>query len=1474
MDTQQLVELGKQMNLEGEKLCEYVRAEQAIARDERMRISLEKKEARMADIEDEERIAAKAEKERIAEKEEAERIRQHEKDILRIQAESDRIRSQETSMSREINDSAYRPRNYGRSPKLPVFCDGKDDMDAYLQRFERYAENEGWEDGCYGTYLGTLLSGKALEVYSRLPASEAKDYSKLKEALLIHYQLTQEDYRKKFHSGTQTSMETASQYLARLEHFFDNWIRLSRIEESFEELRELILVEKFLHSCPRELALFIRERSPRDKKQLLELAKVFTSARAAVGGSNKTQQSNRDAEVRPNNQPLSNRSNNESHWNQDTGKGLCYLCRQPGHRAISCPTGRPRRYDDKMRPPMQGHAACLMNEIDCDSIPIIGGGCSLERENLPLMKGWMGDQEITVLRDTGCTGVMIRAELVNPSQYTGSNQRLMSITSRMEEFPVAWIQIDTPVFVGSVHALCLPNPICDLIIGNIPGVHPEILGSSGRYLVQEGNQELTKVKAYENDLDTREDLDINKDDDRMKSTQDMLAKEEKEVIGGAVQTREGRSREVHPLKPLLIHGNLEYQQCSPKQFKEAQTQDPSLDRFFEWAKEPFQGNNSQNKWFEMDGDLLVRRYKRPEDGVFLRQVLVPKKLRDEVLRLGHDGILAGHLGIKKSGDRIITNFYWPGIMGDIRRYCQSCDICQRTVDKGSVRRAPVQSVPWVHIPFDKVAIDLIGPLHPVTNRGKRYILTVVDYATRYPEAVPLEKIDTESIAEALIGIFSRVGFPREILSDNGAQFVSQVMKEVTRLISVKQLFSSPYHPMANGLCEKFNGTLKKMLIRMSNEQPKEWDRFIEPLLFAYREVPQESTGFSPFELLYGRTLRGPMSILRDLWTKEGIDNEVITTYQYVFDLRNRIEDTCNVARENLLTAQRKYKKHFDKSARLRTLDIGERALVILPTDHNKLLLRWKGPYQVVEKIGVCDYRIKIGNHNRLFHINMLKKYIDREPILCAVAAILDPMDCPELEINEMPEIGKETYLDVPISDELTEGPARDIKRLLEEYEEIFSDIPGLTYLEEHLITLNTDAPVRRKSYPVPFSKVTEIENEVKKMMSMGIVEPSKSPYCSPLLLVKKSDGSLRPVVDYRLLNRATIFDAEPMPNPEEIYAKLNKGKYFSTFDFCKGYWQIPMNLEDKEKTAFSSTLGLFQFVRMPFGLINAGATYERMMRKLLNGMTGVANYVDDVIVYSTTWEEHMVSLRELFNRVKEASLTMKPSKCNVAYSQVNFVGHKVGAGQLTTQMDKVERVMNAEIPRNKTQVRSLLGLVGYYRKFIDNFASLTAPLSDLTKNGKPDIVQWNDDLQERFEKIKTQLCNAPVLKLPDFDKDFVLRTDASDTGLGAVLLQKHGETMFPTVYASKKLTGASKSYATVEKECMAIVWAIDKFSVYLYGRAFTLQTDHQPLMYLNSAKLTNPRLMRWALKLQPYRFRIEAIPGVDNVGADWLSRSV
>ena len=204
---------------------------------------------------------------------------------------------------------------------------------------------------------------------------------------------------------------------------------------------------------PGNWLLFIRERSPSDMKHLLELSKIFTSARAAVGGSVKPHQPNRDTYPRSNSQPIPNRPNTGPNWNQHPGRGLCYLCQKPGHRAAACPTGRPQRYDDRIRQPVHGHAACLIQDEDEYSFPVIGGGSVLEKDNLPLMKELIGDQEVTVLRD--------------------NITMLKMVTSRLEEYPVAWIQVDTPVFSG---ALCLPDPICDLVIGNIPGIHPNILG--------------------------------------------------------------------------------------------------------------------------------------------------------------------------------------------------------------------------------------------------------------------------------------------------------------------------------------------------------------------------------------------------------------------------------------------------------------------------------------------------------------------------------------------------------------------------------------------------------------------------------------------------------------------------------------------------------------------------------------------------------------------------------------------------------------------------------------------------------------------------------------------------------------------------------------------------------------------------------------------------------------------------------------
>ena len=211
----------------------------------------------------------------------------------------------------------------------------------------------------------------------------------------------------------------------------------------------------------------------------------------------------------------------------------------------------------------------------------------------------------------------------------------------------------------------------------------------------------------------------------------------------------------------------------------------------------------------------------------------------------------------------------------------------------------------------------------------------------------------------------------------GSQFTSALMKEVSRLLSFKQLVTSPYHPICNGLVERFNGTLKKMLTRMCAERPKDWDKYIDPLLFAYREVPQESLGFSPFELIYGWPVRGPMQVLRELWTKDIEDPRVRTTYQYVLDLRERLESTVSLAQQNLQNMSKKYKKYYNRKSRRRHLKVGSKVLVLLPTKTNKLLMSWKGPYEVVEKLSVLDYRIKMGKKVKTFHINMLRQYIER-----------------------------------------------------------------------------------------------------------------------------------------------------------------------------------------------------------------------------------------------------------------------------------------------------------------------------------------------------------------------------------------------------------------------------------------------------------------------------------------------------------------
>ena len=426
---------------------------------------------------------------------------------------------------------------------------------------------------------------------------------------------------------------------------------------------------------------------------------------------------------------------------------------------------------------------------------------------------------------------------------------------------------------------------------------------------------------------------------------------------------------------------------------------------------------------------------------------------------------------------------------------------------------------------------------------------------------------------------------------------------------------------------------------------------------------------------------------------------------------------------------------------------------------------------------------------------------------------------------------------------------------------------------EHDIKLTTDTPVRVKQYPLPYSMMQAVNDEVRSMIELGVIERSESPYCSPVIIVKKKDNTNRFCIDFRVLNKITVFDAEPMPSMEQIFAKLASYKFISKLDLSKGYWQIALSDRSKPYTAFQTPLGLFQFTVLPFGLVTAQASCSRLMRKLLQNLSNVDNFVDDIIIFTLTWKQHIDTLRALLQRLREANLTVKPVKCFIGFASIECLGHMVSEGTLQPCQDKINSILHAERPTTKKQVRSFLGLVGFYRQFIKNFSELAAPLTELTKKGQRNQdIKWGESQEKAFNQLRQALVSKPILKMVEISKPFTLQVDASDLGIGAIVLQEENGKKVPVAYASRKLKQSERSYAVIEKECLALVWAVQKFSRYLYGTPFTVETDHCPLKYLNEAKLKNARLMRWALILQPYRIHINAINGSENVGADYLSR--
>ena len=334
---------------------------------------------------------------------------------------------------------------------------------------------------------------------------------------------------------------------------------------------------------------------------------------------------------------------------------------------------------------------------------------------------------------------------------------------------------------------------------------------------------------------------------------------------------------------------------------------------------------------------------------------------------------------------------------------------------------------------------------------------------------------------------------------------------------------------------------------------------------------------------------------------------------------------------------------------------------------------------------------------------------------------------------------------------------------------------------------------------------------------------------------------------------------------------MTTSNYFSKLDLTKGYWQIPLHKDSQEYTAFQGPDALYQFKYMPFGLSTAPAIFNR---KIFNQVENVETYFDDICVHTEDWEKHTKTLRQVFEILKEAGFTVKPSKVELGKTSINFLGHRVEGGLLKPEYANVHKVLKIERPKTKKQVRSIVGIISYYNKFIPNFSTLSAPLTDLTKKGQPNNIRWTSECQQTLDVIQKYLSSEPILILPDNKSKFILRTDASTKGIGACLLQSRNNTLHPVKFISRKLMDRETRYSTIERECLAIIWAVQKLAYYLLGSSFILQCDHQALKYLRTATYTNSRITRWLLILHEFYFEVQYIKGEHNVIADCLSRLV
>ncbi|CAG5133313.1 unnamed protein product, partial [Candidula unifasciata] len=527
-------------------------------------------------------------------------------------------------------------------------------------------------------------------------------------------------------------------------------------------------------------------------------------------------------------------------------------------------------------------------------------------------------------------------------------------------------------------------------------------------------------------------------------------------------------------------------------------------------------------------------------------------------------------------------------------------------------------------------------------------------------------------------------------------------------------------------------------------------------------------------------------------------------------LKQKLHLGWELAANNLKKARAKQAACYNKRAKERSLNVGDKVLLLLPQGRNKLEIGWMGPYSVVEKVSRTNYKISIRGKTRVYHINLLRKYTEGNtecPATLLAMSVATEIEGGENMGAEYPLKPQESIDDVVVNPSLTPEQKQAINRVLLKHSNVLTDKPGLTNLIEYDMKLKSSEPIRQKPYTILFAKETALREEIQTLLKEGIISPSESPYSAGVVLLRKPSGEHRLCIDYRQLNRITEFQPEPLPDQKQLFAKLSGAKFFSKMDLSKGYYQIPVRPDIRPYLGFSTSEGHYEFNVVPFGLCNAPTVFTRMMRRLLDPLkdSSICHFMDDILIASKTFNQHVETLDKILTRLNDVGLTARPSKCHLAFPTLDFLGHTIGNGYMYPEKKNVEKLLKAPRPTTKKEVRSFVSLCGYYQKFIKDFNSIAGPLTNATRKGAPEKIIWTPECETAYCLLKDRLTNKPILQLPDISKKFTLRTDASGIGLGATLLQEnnqHPGKLSPVAYASRKLNMAEQAYSTIEKECL------------------------------------------------------------------------